>query len=127
MPVPVLFQRAGYYTCIGGPLGGKKIALGKTDYNFEWDPAMYDGTDWSGRKPGQPFFMQVQLHGGKHRGNDVVAGDNWERRVRRELGEPTQRGRRHAAALLSARPGDSGRLGPLSRRGSATPTRKSAT
>src|SRR5918994_15920 len=24
VPVPVLFQKAGYYTCIGGPLAGKK-------------------------------------------------------------------------------------------------------
>src|SRR5262245_16517441 len=65
-PVPVLFQQAGYYTCIGSPQTQFKKP-GKTDYNFEWDPKMYDGTDWSGRKPGQPFFMQVQLHGGKYR------------------------------------------------------------
>ena len=66
-PVPALFKRAGYYTCIGGPLVRGK-GLGKTDYNFEWDESIYDGNDWSGRKPGQPFFMQVQLNGGKHRG-----------------------------------------------------------
>jgi arylsulfatase A-like enzyme len=30
---------------------------------------MYDSHDWAGRKPGQPFFMQVQLAGGKLRGN----------------------------------------------------------
>ena len=83
VPVPVLFQRAGYFTCIGGPLGGGK-ALGKTDYNFEWDRAMYDGSDWAARKSGQPFFMQVQLHGGKNR-----EGKNWDETVRRELGEPT--------------------------------------
>src|SRR5258708_2015773 len=64
VPVPLLFQRAGYYTCIGSPIVPRN-ALGKTDYNFVWDPAMYDGSDWAGRKPGQPFFMQVQLHGGK--------------------------------------------------------------
>jgi arylsulfatase A-like enzyme len=29
---------------------------------------MYDGPDWSGRAEGQPFFMQVQLAGGKLRG-----------------------------------------------------------
>ena len=57
-PIPELFQEAGYYTCLGG---------GKTDYNFEWDPGMYDGDDWSGRAPGQPFFMQVMLPGGKLR------------------------------------------------------------
>ncbi|MFO0909030.1 MAG: sulfatase-like hydrolase/transferase [Isosphaeraceae bacterium] len=67
VPVPALFQQAGYYTCIGGPLVRGKN-LGKTDYNFEWDPSIYDGNDWAGRKPGQPFFMQVQLHGGKYRG-----------------------------------------------------------
>ena len=58
-PIPVLFQRAGYYTCIGdglmameasaatkpGKKAGKKAkpgdeAFGKTDYNFEWDKAM---------------------------------------------------------------------------------------
>lgn len=86
VPVPVLFQRAGYYTCVGSPIV-KRGALGKTDYNFEWGPAMYDGTDWSGRKPGQPFFMQVQLHGGKYRGQRP--NKNWEDRVRRELGSNT--------------------------------------
>jgi arylsulfatase A-like enzyme len=65
-PLPALFQRAGYYTCIGdGRAEGKRQA--KTDYNFEWDPAHYHGRDWSGRAPGQPFFAQVQLPGGKLR------------------------------------------------------------
>jgi arylsulfatase A-like enzyme len=93
VPVPVLFQQAGYYTCIGGPVGestNANLKQGKTDYNFEWDPKMYDGTDWSGRKPGQPFFMQVQLHGGKHRTNKVSTDDAWAKRVKRELGEPTK-------------------------------------
>jgi hypothetical protein len=62
--------------------GSTKLA--KTDYNFEWDPAMYDGNDWSGRKPGQPFFMQVHLHGGKYR-----EGRNWRARVLKELGTAT--------------------------------------
>ncbi len=86
VPVPALFQKAGYFTCIGSgltdrdfrglPFGqgtGKKAAagarsqLGKTDYNFEWDASIYNDSDWAGRAPGQPFFMQVQLHGGKLR------------------------------------------------------------
>ncbi len=78
-PVPVLFQQAGYFTCIGSGLTagqgatkkGRKAngdGLGKTDYNFEHDPAMYDSIDWVERKPNQPFFMQVQLAGGKLRG-----------------------------------------------------------
>lgn len=73
VPVPELFQKAGYYTCTGnGKPGNTK--LGKTDYNFEWKAAMYDGADWSGRKAGQPFFMQVQLSGGKHRD-----GNGWKK------------------------------------------------
>ena len=84
--VPVLFRRAGYYTGIGSP-NGKGDALGKTDYNFEWDREMYDGNDWAGRKPGQPFFMQVQLHGGKYRGQGP--NKTWQARVRRELGPNT--------------------------------------
>jgi arylsulfatase A-like enzyme len=73
-PIPELLQEAGYYTCIGSGLieqerPNQRPSLGKTDYNFEWNPRMYDGADWSGRKAGQPFFMQVQLPGGKLRGN----------------------------------------------------------
>ena len=74
-PIPALFQKARYYTCIGDGLTNRTQnprnadQLGKTDYNFEWDLKMYDGADWSGRKAGQPFFMQVQLPGGKLRGN----------------------------------------------------------
>ncbi len=89
VPVPLLFQKAGYYTCIGGPIAGRKT-LGKTDYNFEWDPAIYNGNDWSGRKPGQPFFMQVQLHGGKYRGQRPNRA--WQERVRKELGSNTSPG-----------------------------------
>ncbi len=82
-PVPALFKRAGYFTAIGGPLV-KGNDLAKTDYNFEWDRAIYDSNDWSGRKPGQPFFMQVQLHGGKYR-----EGKNWAETVRKSLGTAT--------------------------------------
>jgi arylsulfatase A-like enzyme len=80
VPVPRLFKQAGYYTCIGSGQPGE-TRLGKTDYNFEWDRAIYDGADWAGRKPGQPFFMQVQLHGGKHRDGNGSA------RLKREFGE----------------------------------------
>lgn len=79
-PVPVLFQRAGYYTAIGSwpPRGA---ALGKTDYNFDWDRSIYNGNDWSGRAPGQPFFMQIQLHGGKNRHQA-----RWKEIAKQELG-----------------------------------------
>ena len=63
--VPRLFQEAGYYTCNGGYYPSQH--KGKTDYNFEFDPRIYDGTDWAGHKPEQPFFAQIQLLGGKTR------------------------------------------------------------
>ncbi len=75
-PLPALFQRAGYHTSNGDyPAKGKR--LGKTDYNFEWDPKIYDDCDWSGRKPGQPFFAQIQLWGGKNRNDN----GRWNREV----------------------------------------------
>ncbi len=64
--VPAMFQKAGYYTC-NGFWPGAKNRRGKTDYNFEFDRTNYDGGNWSGRKPGQPFFAQIQLKGGKGR------------------------------------------------------------
>jgi arylsulfatase A-like enzyme len=96
-PIPLLFQKAGYYTCIGSGLPedaargkqGKGDRLGKTDYNFEWDARMYDGPDWSGRKPGQPFFMQVQMAGGKLRGNSDASVKKLSKRAARELGSAT--------------------------------------
>lgn len=71
-PLPAILQDAGYHTCIGDGLGAAGDGrLGKTDYNFQWDPAIYAGHDWGGRKPGQPFFMQVMLPGGKLRGESL--------------------------------------------------------
>ena len=40
---------------------------------------MYDRNDWNGRKPGQPLFMQVQLNGGKYRGQ--MPNKSWQERV----------------------------------------------
>lgn len=97
-PIPALFQRAGYYTCIGSGLPGQGRAgkkgkagsgLGKTDYNFEWDPGMYDANDWAGRKPSQPFFMQVQLAGGKLRGGTDESAKRLSERAAAELGGAT--------------------------------------
>jgi arylsulfatase A-like enzyme len=97
--VPALLQQAGYYTCIGSGLpqvtrAGKKSkgdgGLGKTDYNFEWDAKVYNASDWSGRKPGQPFFMQVQLGGGKLRGGDDDSAQKLSLRARQEFGAAVQ-------------------------------------
>ncbi|MBI4626997.1 MAG: sulfatase, partial [Verrucomicrobia bacterium] len=104
VPVPALLQKAGYYTCIGSGLPGRSRAgkekagkgkkgggdgLGKTDYNFEWDARMYDSSDWAGRKPDQPFFMQVQLAGGKLRGGDDASAQKLSARAREEFGRAT--------------------------------------
>lgn len=76
--VPEIFKRAGYFTC---NCNANFNNFGKTDYNFVLNNrAIYDGHDWSGRKPGQPFFAQVHLHGGKYRN-----GRSSYARIQREL------------------------------------------
>ena len=97
--VPKLFQQAGYYTCIGSGLpagnaaAGKgkrnRAGLGKTDYNFEWDESIYDAADWSGRQAGQPFFMQVQLSGGKLRGGTDAEAKKLLEKAAQEFGSST--------------------------------------
>lgn len=76
VPLPILFRQAGYYTFNEGG--------GKDDFNFEWDPEAFynhrgkawnfkgakDGSEWTGREEGQPFFGQIQVSGGKS-GNRV--------------------------------------------------------
>ncbi len=52
-------RKAGYFTSCG--YGVKKSELAKTDYNFLINNP-FDGTDWSQRKPGQPFFAQIQIY-----------------------------------------------------------------
>lgn len=68
--VPEYFKEAGYFTSNGGMIAldpKKKTKVGKTDYNFIYSSDVYDGADWRARKPGQPFFAQIQLRGGKNR------------------------------------------------------------
>jgi arylsulfatase A-like enzyme len=77
--LPEYFRQHGYYTSNGGPkttvyhadLVSQDRKLGKTDYNFVWEQDVYDDNDWKNRKPDQPFFAQIQLRGGKHRGAKV--------------------------------------------------------
>ncbi len=97
-PIPELFRSAGYWTCNGSglpdfdfrsnPTQGERP--GKTDYNFDWEKSMYDSHDWKGRRKGQPFFMQVQLHGGKLRGASVESNDAFEQRINKEFGKETE-------------------------------------
>ncbi len=67
--LPEIFREHGYYVTNGQLPGppGSPYRRGKTDYNFEFPSNLYDSVDWSGRSPGQPFFAQVQLRGGKFR------------------------------------------------------------
>lgn len=61
LPITEYFRQAGYYVCNGNAI--KPDQLGKTDYNFEYNNKLiFDGSDWSGRKTGQPFFAQMQIH-----------------------------------------------------------------
>ena len=97
--VPRLFKDAGYrvldlkpdeFLRSGDDLErDAKVGVAKTDYNFEWDESVYDREHWAQRPEGQPFFAQVQLHGGKHRGHGN--GDRWPARVRKALGSVTPR------------------------------------
>ena len=97
-PIPAIFQEAGYFTCIGSglknfdfrTLPSKNGRKGKTDYNFEWDTDVYDSHDWSKRNGNQPFFMQVQLHGGKIRGAAEKHYEILEKRMVSQFGlKPT--------------------------------------
>lgn len=95
--VPALFKQAGYLTNnlrFEDFVRPKKqlernatVKVAKTDYNFEWDPAVYDTTHWARRAEGQPFFVQVQLRGGKLRGHGD--GEAWPARARKTLGSNT--------------------------------------
>lgn len=90
VPVPVLFRKAGYHTSnTGWP--SRKGRLGKTDYNFEWPKEMYDGTDWSKRKPGQPFFAQLMLIGGKMSGANAEGFAKMATKAKEILGQATTR------------------------------------
>ena len=51
-----IFRDAGYFTALG--CGYSK----KVDLNFQFDQNIsYQGSDWSGRKPGQPFYAHLTL------------------------------------------------------------------
>jgi uncharacterized sulfatase len=53
------FRQAGYFISNCAGLNYKRA--GKTDWNFTPKDDPFDGTDWSQRKPGQPFFAQINL------------------------------------------------------------------
>lgn len=90
--VPQLLKAAGYHTSNVGLdaflRSNGAVNIAKTDYNFVWDrPSTYDGTHWATRPNGQPFFAQVQLNGGKHRGQRP--GPAWPAKALAALGSLT--------------------------------------
>jgi len=59
-PVTHYLRDAGYFTCNGQALTDGR--QGKLDYNFKMSfKEAFDGTDWSQRKPGQPFFAEMHF------------------------------------------------------------------
>ncbi|MCH9022154.1 MAG: sulfatase-like hydrolase/transferase [Planctomycetes bacterium] len=59
--LPSCFQEAGYFTVnLRAPAPGVR-GSGKEDLNFMHPRALFDGDDWSGRKPDQPFFAQINF------------------------------------------------------------------
>jgi len=61
LPITEYFRKAGYFISNGAV--ADKNRPGKQDYNFIVPEDMYDGTNWTQRKPGQPFFAQIQISG----------------------------------------------------------------
>ncbi|MDB5242603.1 MAG: arylsulfatase family protein [Spirosoma sp.] len=67
-PITNYLRDAGYYTVNVKTAVPGVATPTKTDFNFIPDQAVFDGTDWNQRKPGQPFFAQVTIdetHRGK--------------------------------------------------------------
>lgn len=58
-PFTALLREAGYHTSNlkDTPVGGR----GKTDFNFNLDEPPFDGTDWTQRAEGQPFYAQINF------------------------------------------------------------------
>lgn len=76
-PITHYLQDAGYYCAVGCGYGSK------TDLNFKTlksGKPVFNGNDWSKRRPGQPFFAQIQLKV-THRGD-------WWPRVTAESPDP---------------------------------------
>lgn len=56
-----LMRRSGYFVCNGRGLAADNKTA-KSHLNFVYHhKTFFDGYDWSQKKPGQPFFAQIQL------------------------------------------------------------------
>src|SRR5437016_2588873 len=64
------FREQGYFTCNVLDIAEGVKGNGKMDFNFT-APKPFDGTHWSQRKPGQPFYGQVNFMA-PHKGPSFV-------------------------------------------------------
>jgi N-sulfoglucosamine sulfohydrolase len=61
VPIPTLFQKAGWFVT-NAPAPGSPSKKGKTHYNFIHDAkTLFDSDEWRERAPDQPFFAQFQI------------------------------------------------------------------
>ncbi|MGB7343957.1 MAG: sulfatase [Pirellulaceae bacterium] len=57
-----LMQQAGYFVSNGNGTPTQETKLAKSHLNFVYDAReFFDGSDWTQRAEGQPFFAQVQI------------------------------------------------------------------
>lgn len=59
-PFTHYFREAGYHTSNVTTAAPGVRGTGKTDFNFQVDN-VFDGTDWTQRRSGQPFYSQVNF------------------------------------------------------------------
>ncbi|MGI8746086.1 MAG: sulfatase family protein [Bryobacteraceae bacterium] len=64
------FREQGYFTCNVREIADGVQGDGKTDFNFK-AVTPFDGTHWNQRKPGQPFYAQVNFQA-PHKGASFV-------------------------------------------------------
>ena len=64
------FREQGYFTCNVLDIAAGVRGTGKTDFNFKVQKP-FDGTHWNQRKPGQPFYAQVNFQA-PHKGPAFV-------------------------------------------------------
>jgi N-sulfoglucosamine sulfohydrolase len=65
------FRQHGYFTCNVRQIAEGVEGDGKNDYNFKAENP-FDGTHWNQRKPGQPFYAQVNFQA-PHKGPAFLA------------------------------------------------------
>lgn len=75
------FREAGYFTANVLEIAPGVRGTGKTDFNFRFEKP-FDGTHWNQRKPGQPFYAQINFQA-PHKGPAFV-----EARKQKELVDP---------------------------------------